>query len=268
MKEKLFDLIPPRAYLGLKRWQFKQHNPDQFSRMQELRRSTSDRGYSYQPFDETKSIFVHIPKCAGVAVSKAIFGGLAGGHVTFNTCINIFEPKCILNYFKFTIVRNPWDRLVSAYFFLRSGGFNDDDRRWSNEELGSIPDFDVFVKKWLNRTNIWKWHHFRPQYHYVLEKREKVRLDFIGFMENISSDFSYICNRMGTRENLGVTNTGQHDGYTGYYTDETREIVADVYAEDINLFGYNFDNSNLAQELESRDAGKIYSLRSARIQHY
>lgn len=264
MKQKLIDVLPTRVYLELKHWRFQRDCPGQFDQMQDLRITTDDRGYSYKPFDQTRSIFVHIPKCAGVAVSRAIFGGLAGGHVTLDRYVDIFGPKCIVNYFKFTIVRNPWDRLVSAYFFLKSGGFEDDDKTWFEKELGSFPDFETFVKKWLNRSNIWKWHHFRPQYHYVLEKRGKINLDFIGFMENIGADFSYIADRVCVQGSLETTNTSRHVAYTDYYTDETRKIVANVYAEDIKMLGYNFDNSSLAQQVASRNAGKVYSLRSAR----
>lgn len=263
MEQAVFSLLPKRAYLELKRRRFRLAHPDEFTRMQELRTTTSDEGYSYQPFDDTRSIFVHIPKCAGVAISRAIFGGLAGGHVTLNGYINIFEPKCILDYFKFTIVRNPWDRLVSAYFFLKSGGFDDKDRAWFDAELGTFQSFEMFVRKWLNKTNIWKWHHFRPQYHYILEKREKVKLDFVGFMENIDEDFRHICNHLEMQSRLEATNRSRHTAYTEYYTDETRDIVASTYAEDIKMLGYNFDNSCLAQQLADRRAGKAYSLHNA-----
>ena len=262
MKQVLLELLPPRAYLQLKHMQFKRNYPQQFRHMQDLRRTETEQGYSYRPFDETKSIFVHIPKCAGVSVCRAIYGGLAGGHETFNNYLNIFEPRCILNYFKFTIVRNPWDRLVSAYFFLKNGGFNNRDREWFNQELGNVPNFDQFVKQWLNRTNIWKWHHFRPQYHYVLDRRQKVSLDFVDLVENIDADFTYIAGRVGTAGVLPRTNASRHGSYVNYYTQETIDIVTDVYREDIEIFGYNFDNSSVPQQLASRGSGRRYLLKS------
>jgi len=265
MKERILNLLPRRIYLELKRREFKHVHPDRFDRMQELRQGMTHQGYSYKPFDDLQSIFVHIPKCAGVSVSKTLFGGLAGGHMTLDGYLNVFEPQCILNYFKFSIVRNPWDRLVSAYFFLKNGGFNDDDKQWFNMELGNLPSFESFVNNWLNRTNIWKCQHFQPQYHYMIEKREKVKLDFVGFMENIEGDFQYIADRIGVKRNLANSNSGAHDSYLGYYDETTRKIVADVYAEDIKMLGYNFDNSNIARQVAERTAGKRYSLRDATI---
>lgn len=261
MKQQLLDALPRRIYLELKHREFKLTRRAQFERMQEMRRITTDQGYSYKPFDDKRAIFVHIPKCAGVSVNKTLFGGLAGGHVSLDGYLNIFEPKSIIEYFKFTIVRNPWDRLVSAYFFLKDGGFNEDDKLWAESELGAFHDFDEFVCRWVTKDNVWKWHHFRPQHHYMLERREKISLDFVGFLENLDEDFAFIAARLGLDCTLSTVNSSNHGSYMHYYSDKTRNLVADVYSEDIRLLGYRFDNSSLEQQLASRRAGKVFSLR-------
>lgn len=263
VKEKIISALPLRAYLTLKRWDYRRtHNTD-FEHFEQRRTKVSEHEYSYKPFDDTKSIFVHIPKCGGVAINNAIYGRrLGGGHTTLEEYTNIFEPSCLLNYFKFTIVRNPWDRLVSAYFFLKKGGFAEQDRIWFNNELAQFSNFDGFVKGWLNRKNIWKWHHFRPQYHYMLDKREKVHLEFVAFLENFRDDFSHIANSVRTQRVLMRSNASKHLPYTSYYSDETRSVVAEVYAEDIRMLEYTFDNSSLAQQIANRDRGKIYRLGS------
>lgn len=255
-------MLPTRIYLELKWWDFKVTRRDAYEQLQNMRRTTTENGFSYKPFDETHAIFVHIPKCAGVSVNKTIFGSLAGGHTTLEEYLNIFEPKFILSYFKFTFVRNPWDRVVSAFFFLKGGGFRERDNIWFNKELSNYPDFDTFVKKWLNKTNIWKWPHFHPQYHYILDKREKVKLDFIGYFENINDDFNYITTRIGINRTLTSSNRSNHISYIDCYNDETKDIVAKVYEEDIKLLGYSFDNSTLQQQIASRNNGKIFTLRS------
>jgi hypothetical protein len=260
MKQKILDVLPPKIYLRLKYWDYRVTHKDRFAELQDMRKVTTDQGYSYKPFDEKKSIFIHIPKCAGVAVNRTIFGNLAGGHTTLEEYLNIFEPKCIASYFKFTIVRNPWDRLVSAFFFLKSGGMNGEDRTGFRRQLGDISDFRGFVRSWVNRKNIWKWHQFRPQYHYMLDKRDKVHLDFIAFLENIDDDFAHIVGAIGLDKILPKSNKSEHSQYTSYYDKETADIVSRVYAEDIKVLGYNFDNSSLASQLDSRNSGKIYSL--------
>ena len=51
---------------------------------------------------------------------------------------------------------------------------------------------------------------------------------------------------------LENSNISQHNSYVNYYNDETKEIVKEVYAEDIKLLGYNFDNSSLQRQLAQR----------------
>lgn len=264
MKQSMLELLPPALYLRLKHWDYRRKHRRRYEEMQNMRIATTADGYSYKPFDDTRSIFVHIPKCAGVAISEAIFGNLAGGHTTLDEYLNIFEPEHVASYFKFTVVRNPWDRAVSAYFFLQNGGFGNASDIEFKKEFGDTRNFRDFVKHWVNKANIWRWHHFRPQYHYMLEKRGKVRLDFVAFLENIDSDFTYIVKRLGLDSSLAKSNKSNHSSYMDYYDEESRDIVAEAYAEDIKMLGYTFDNSSLAEQLRVRDLGKVYSLRDRR----
>ena len=250
--QKIVELLPTRVYLELKWWAYKRFKKEKFARYQKQRRSQTEEGYTYQPFDERRAIFIHVPKCAGVSVNKTLFGNLAGGHTTLEEYLKVFEPHRITDYFKFTIVRNPWDRLVSAYFFLKNGGYGETDRKWFDEELACFSSFDDFVKNWVTRSNIWKWNHFRPQYHYLLDKRRKVKLDFIGFLENLDEDFAYICKRLGVNRTMPKSNESSHRHYSKYYDDNTIDVVRQVYAEDIELLAYTFDNSSLPQQLANR----------------
>jgi hypothetical protein len=257
----LISLMPASLYLEVRWRAYNLRQQKEILKRQQIQRTIiTSESYSFKPFDDTKAIFVHIPKCAGVSVNKAIFGNLAGGHTTLDDYLNVFEPRCIVSYFKFTVVRNPWDRLVSAFQFLKAGGFNAEDRNWSSGELGQFNDFDQFVKGWLNKENIWKWHHFRPQYHYILERRGKVQLDFIGFLENLEEDFRYIAERLGLDCRLQHVNKSEHNDYRDYYNEETMRIVADVYDTDIKLLGYNFDNSSLPAQLAKRSSGRALDL--------
>jgi hypothetical protein len=217
-----------------------------------MRKEVNNDGYSYKPFDDKEAIFIHIPKCAGVSINKALFDSLAGGHATLDEYLNIFEPRCIQSYFTFTIVRNPWDRLVSAYFFLKKGGMNLQDKTWFEENLIYYADFDDFVKNWVNKTNIWKWPHFRPQYHYILDRHKKIKLDFIGLLENLDDDFEIIKKHTGINCSLAKSNKSDHNSYMNYYSEETKKIVSEVYAEDIKLLGYSFSNSNLPRQIADR----------------
>ncbi|MBO1256853.1 sulfotransferase family 2 domain-containing protein [Alteromonas sp. 5E99-2] len=241
MKEQLIKLLPTRIYLELKWLDYKLRRKDDFSATQLLRKKETESEGSYKPFDDKKAIFVHIPKCAGISVNKALFGNLAGGHTTLEQYLTVYEPKAIQNYFKFTIVRNPWDRVVSAYFFLQQGGMNKWDKEFYEKELAQYESFDDFVKNWLsNPKNLYKHHHFKPQTHYILDKYNKVKIDFIGYLERIDEDFKFLCDKLNVDAELPVNNRSKRKDYCAYYNEETQAVVAKMYQKDIEYLGYDF----------------------------
>ncbi len=240
----IYRLLPTQAQLHLRWLQNKWLHPSNFSRSQKLRQVETTQEYSLKPFDQTRSIFVHVPKCAGISVNKALYGNLAGGHRTLDQYTRLFEPQALMNYFKFTIVRNPWDRVVSAYHFLQRGGLNQDDATWFNNELSQFDDFNSFVENWLCIENARSWYHFKPQVDYICSSQCDLSLDFIGYFENIEVDFQIIANKIGCNATLGKTNKGSHIDYRQYYTDQSAEKVAKVYEQDIAFLEYNFDSAS------------------------
>jgi Sulfotransferase family len=234
-----------QARLHFARLSFALLRPRQFYRWQQPRKGVTPNGYSFQPFDEHRCIFVHIPKCAGVSISQSLFGNLAGGHAALWMYQIIFSPKQFRDYFKFTIVRNPWDRLVSAFCFLKGGGFDEEDKRWAQEHLSAYPDFGTFLRKWLNSTTIRAHNHFRPQCDFIRIGRRQPKLDFIGRYENLEADYSYICERLKINQKLMRLNVTQSQkrAYQDYYAEDTRQKVAELYADDIRFLGYSFENN-------------------------
>jgi hypothetical protein len=228
LKSTLIKALPTSWYLYL-RW----YN---------LRLTDAEATGGYLPFDKSQSIFVHIPKCAGISVNKTLFNSLAGGHTTLDQYINVFPPALFQSYFKFTFVRNPWDRVVSAYSFLQNGGLNKWDNDFYEKELKQYKSFKDFVEGWLNQENILKFHHFKPQHLYFIDKYNKVSVDFIGYFEHIEEDFCIIAEKVGCKNALTKRNAVSRDDYRSYYDQDTIKIVADVYKKDIQLLNYEFDS--------------------------
>ena len=64
-------------------------------------------------------IFIHIPKTAGTSI-ESVFGKCRAKHKTIKkTLRDIPQGKTHEDYFKFTFIRNPWDRIVSLYEYLK-----------------------------------------------------------------------------------------------------------------------------------------------------
>ena len=254
MMKKLLNALPTRTYLHLK-WNYGRFiHHQRFVTHQKLRR-TAEGTFSFKEFDRKRAIFVHIPKCAGIAVKRALFDDMSGGHTKLSMYCTIFEPDSFLDYFKFTFIRNPWDRLVSAYHFLKGGGYGPADQKWFDRELGGYRDFDDFVRNWLRTENIRKHIHFIPQTEFLEDENNSgVKVDYIGFYENIADDFDYIAARLGVPNILKKGNISSHKSYLEYYCETTRDIVHGLYSRDIDRFGYKFDNARIAAQIARRDA--------------
>ncbi|MEO6395828.1 MAG: sulfotransferase family 2 domain-containing protein [Devosia sp.] len=174
-----------------------------------------------------------------MSISSALFGRECG-HIPY------FEyqranPGKFRRYFKFAFVRNPWDRLVSTYFYLRKGGANEMDRRWAEANLGSYSTFDEFVRDWVTEKNVaLSFPHFRSQHYFVADTSGRLVVDFLGRFETLAADFQAVAARLGVHPTLPVLNRTERGHYEGYYDAATRQIVAGVYAKDIDLFGYRF----------------------------
>ena len=142
-------------------------------------------------------------------------------------------------YFKFTIVRNPWDRTASFYRFL---GYD----RWCS--------FSRFVRSYLPgkvENNHW---FFLPQVDYLYRNGGQLLVDFVGRYESLTKDFATACQHLNiAAAELPHANNRQKKGpgfkqwlrrrpvpYTQMYDSRTRSIVAKLYEADVDAFKYVF----------------------------
>lgn len=244
--------LPDELWHRFRRFNFRCFRPAKFAGLQKKR----------GPFDQHRCIFVHIPKCAGISVVKSLFGDFDLGHAGIKRYQIMFGPAEFKNYFKFTIVRNPYDRLVSAFFFMKKGGINENDKSWANRKFSRYENFDSFVKGWVNRRNVDRALHFRPQSKFICLGRGHHALNYIGYFENLEADFALIARKLQLNATLIETNrnSSREKDYRQYYTEETKAIVADVYTDDFKLLGYSFDNADLKNRWATRGADGRVSL--------
>jgi len=187
-----------------------------------------------------KFIFIHIRKTGGTSIEcifkKNVGGAFENGRSVQYKHENAERMKKLFpeewdKYFKFTIVRNPFDLLVSRYFWSR------DEQHLKSFKERSFSQFLLDVNK--NNLPI-KWTIPTCQYDQITIGG-KSGMEYIGKFENLQEDFNIICDKIGIpKQQIPHKNKSKHKHYTEYYDDETRQIVAELYAKDIEYFGYEF----------------------------
>ena len=173
--------------------------------------------------DKYKTIFIHIPKNAGTSI-ETLFAN-DSFRIQPNKHANIFEIKkkfknSYNNYKKFTIIRNPYDKMVSWYFYLK-------------RNLGENYDIIDF-KEWIKDPSIF-WHvddpisYLKPQHTWVDETVKIIKF------ENLNKELNEF---FGEDIDLPMVNKSDHDHYLNYYNKESLDIVYSKYKEDFKKYNY------------------------------
>ncbi|ECQ7109952.1 sulfotransferase family protein [Campylobacter jejuni] len=195
--------------------------------------------------DKYGCIFIHVPKVAGTSIERVVFetDKWLVGHVRALDYINQDKNK-FESYFSFAFVRNPFDRMVSAFHYLKKGGGNDYDKNWANENLKDFDTFEQFVLALQNKNvkdKILSWQHFTPQYKFICDENKNILVNFIGKLENINNDFKIVKNELNFDRNLIHSNSSKHEIFSNYYNEKTYNIIAGLYKEDFALFDYDLE---------------------------
>jgi len=193
-----------------------------------------------------KFIFVHVPKTGGTSIMTALrsFDLRGEGHYTLdeikkNNNISSFQAQ---QYYKFAVIRNPWDIVVSNYHYsrMKKSFWHSDENTTRYElhpdyELSSRINFSEYVKLLVeNKLN----HHFSmvPQVHWIDET-----LNSLIRFENLENDFSKVCRQIGLGDvALEKINPSRHQHYSEYYDNLSRDLIYDYFLQDIKQFNYTF----------------------------
>jgi len=194
-----------------------------------------------------KFIFIHVPKTAGTSIATALrpYGLTGAGHYTLQ---KIQDRSSITDdqlntFYKFAVVRNPWDIVVSHYFYskIKKSFWHSDDfstryNQHPDYKLANNNIFKEFVSLLINsklNSSITR----KKQSHW-LDKR----LDFLIRFETLKEDFAKVCNKIGCSDViLNNINTTKHNHYSTYYDDESRDWVSKYFSKDIKRLGYEFE---------------------------
>ena len=179
-----------------------------------------------------KFIFIEVPKTGTTTICSILSDNFDAVQPYKHLDIVQYKekfPKETSSYFKFSFVRNPWSRVVSLYY--RNEGIQKKNEMTFVEFVDWIQlatDTCTYPTPKKNMIDFFK-------------IDNELKIDFIGKFENLQQDFNIVCDKIGiSHQKLPHKNKSKHKHYTEYYDDETREIVAEKCAKDIEYFGYKF----------------------------
>ena len=152
------------------------------------------------------------------------------GHLGVQQVRPVLGEDVFTRYLKFAFVRNPYDRFISycAFMSRQTGQFEAAPQAFMRYIIRDAPP----VRHVL----------FRPQHEMLCDEEGRIAMDMIGRVETMQADYDKICGRIGiTSAPLGQVNASSHRPYAEYYDDELRNLVAIMYARDLELFEYRFE---------------------------
>lgn len=206
-------------------------------------------------------IFVHIPKTGGTAMALALEarakaddiligdtpkaikrrGRLKGlrtkgrlwKHSTLADAEGLITRSDMEDLFTFTLVRNPWDRMVSYYHWLQDQTFTHPAVR-----LAKANTFTKFLNAPLTTTTF----QANPYGSYMADSAGDVHASLYIRLEHLSQDIEPLHDHLGFALDMPVANQSDRKrDWRGYYSDEDAHLVAKLCAPDIVAFGYTFD---------------------------
>ena len=139
-------------------------------------------------------------------------------------------------YFKFTFVRNTWARILSMYIYR-------------SKRYAELHGADCYTKeypdqgRWLVEATPDNFRSYLKMAPYSAGRQTTWAddCDFVGKLENLQQDFSVVCDKIGVpQQQLQHINISKHKHYTEYYDDETRDIVATAYMDEITKYRFKF----------------------------
>jgi len=203
-----------------------------------------------------KCIFIHIPKTGGSSVENVLWplksdrtidnlwmgfvkpyynkyqtGGLQ--HLTSEQIKKEVGDNIFNSYYKFSIKRNPYDKAVSQFVYMKQKR-NDLRGFIGMRENTSFKKYLQLISKTLHVQ-------WMPQTDFLVDSKREVIVDDIIRFENLNEDFQIIINQLGIQNiHLSHENKTKRKHYTHYYDDESKKIVFNMYKQDIERFNYKF----------------------------
>ena len=206
-------------------------------------------------------LFVHIPKTGGTSMARALESramkddimlgdtpkakrrrdrlkgvktrGRLWKHAMLSDLDGLITSAELDRLFLFTLVRNPWDRLVSYYTWLGRQRFEH-----PAVTLAQTLEFEAFALHPQTRASL----SAAPARRYLTDATGRERRALYIRLEQFDQDAAPLWKHLGFALDLPHENPSSRDpDYRSYYSEASRAAVAAACAEDIERFGYRFE---------------------------
>lgn len=179
-------------------------------------------------------IFVHINKTAGSSIAKALKIN-KHIHLTAQEIRDQIGNQKWNAVFKFSIVRNPYDRILSQYLYrLRRNVSQMADHKISFDQWLHFALVDKQVK-YYNKPKM-----FLTQLDWLSLQGAPIELDYVGRFEELTNSFDFICNQIGVKVDLPHLKKSKRKAYQSYYNNSSKIIVQKYFESDLEYFKYSF----------------------------
>jgi len=204
---------------------------------------------------QRKCIFIHIPKTGGTSIENAIWPSLndrrpsdlwmgftsefenryqTGGlqHLLAKYVQLEVGERIFNEFYKFAVVRNPFDRAVSQYTYMAG---RPDLRSFIGMNEGD--SFEKYLALIKSRLHV-QW---ECQHKFIFDDRGTLLVDRVARYERFQEDLSEILTVIGVDPRvMGHDLKGARGEYREYYDEDAKEMLVDLYREDLRLFNYAF----------------------------
>lgn len=204
-------------------------------------------------YHKWKCVFIHIPKTAGTSIHNKLYNRTDSEnyHKTFFELLNEHDAELFESYWSFSVVRNPYDRFISAFEYAKT----------VTQEIDPNSNFNDFIKKMEGNSSSFYSYlpiYFMPQFKFITIKNI-VLVDEILRFENIKEDWQKLATKLNDfkvkrhssvgaisyanihtkLDVMNVTASRLNRSVDDYFTNvDCKNIIYNLYKKDFEIFNY------------------------------
>lgn len=212
-------------------------------------------------------VYIHIPRTAGTSMSYALkdFSSdfecpVKNQHLDYKEYKKILFTKYeedIKDYYVFTIIRNPWERVISHFIWHTIGtsakefnqiknmvGNSNDlffKQRGRSLAKAKIDTFDAYIK---SMNNFYTPLEIKTQFDYLISDEGDIKINQIIKFENLMGGMHDLENKMGIKFNFPHIHRTEHEHYSKYFQNDEVYIknFMELFKKDVEYFNYPYQN--------------------------